>query len=84
MALGWILGTIGVLLFDRYGSRDRSHFAKDLDESIMVFTAYIFLGICVAIVSRVNSGNMPSITNTGSGSEARERVNRSSPEVKEQ
>jgi len=83
MVLGWLLGTIGMLLFDRWGSRDKSHFAKDLDESIVVLMAYIFLGICLAIVARVNSGNMPSITNTGSGSEARERVNRSSPEVKE-
>jgi hypothetical protein len=84
MGLGSLLGAAGVLLFDRFVSHDRARFAKHIGECISFFIGFIALQVALAAVARINSDDTPSITNPGSGSETQERVNRSSPVVKEQ
>jgi hypothetical protein len=84
MGLGWLIGSTGILIFDRIGSHDGIRFARDEGHGVMLLVIFLFLCAFLTILDKDKSGNELSITNTGSGSEARERVNRSSPEVKEQ
>jgi quinol-cytochrome oxidoreductase complex cytochrome b subunit len=84
MGLGWFIGFAGILIFDRFVSHDGIRFARDAAHGIMLFVIFVFLYAFLTILDKDKSGNELSLTNTGSGSEAQTRVNRSSPEVKEQ
>lgn len=84
MGVGWLLGIAGMLVFQRFVSHDSIRFARDIDVGIVYLVMFISLEVCLAVIDKDKSRDDLSITNTGSGSETRERVNRSSPEVKEQ
>jgi hypothetical protein len=84
MGLGWFLGTAGYLIFERFVFSNRVRFASDLDQAVITLTTISILIVCVVTLAKRNSENGLSIIKLGSGSEARERVNRSSPVVKEQ
>src|SRR5882762_5409194 len=83
MGLGWFMGVAGRLIFHRFVSHDSVRLASDVGIGFIYLLVFICLYVFLTILAKNKPGYTLSITNPDRD-EAQERVNRSSPEVKEQ